>query len=61
MTDICVRFTAVDAHQHDYHFHVVSDAVIGTSRQAHNMALKNMEYLQTGANITTEDVLALTR
>ncbi|AIW40981.1 cysteine hydrolase family protein [Paenibacillus polymyxa] len=59
MTDICVRFTAVDAHQHDYHFHVVSDAVIGTSRQAHDMALKNMEYLQTGANITTEQLLAL--
>lgn len=58
LTDVCVRFTAVDAHQHDYHFHVIADAVVGSSWQAHNMALKNMEYLQTGANLMTEDVLA---
>ncbi|AOZ91067.1 cysteine hydrolase family protein [Paenibacillus crassostreae] len=59
LTDVCVRFTAVDAHQHDYYFNVVSDSVIGSSQQAHKMALKNMEYLQTGANMTTEQVLAL--
>jgi len=59
LTDVCVRFTAVDAHQHDYHFHVISDAVTGSSWQAHKMALLNMEYLQRGANMTTEQFLAL--
>jgi nicotinamidase-related amidase len=57
-TDICVRFTAVDAHQHDYWFYVVSDSVVGSGRKAHDYALLNMKYLQRESNITTADVLS---
>lgn len=57
LTDVCVHFTAVDAHQHDYHFYVVSDCVTGSSWKAHKYALKNMEYLQRESNITTTDIL----
>ena len=32
-TDVCVHYTAVDAHQHDYHIRVVRDAVTGSSRE----------------------------
>lgn len=58
LTDVCVHFTAVDAHQLNYHFYVVSDCVTGSSRKAHEFALLNMRYLQRESNITTEDLLA---
>lgn len=57
LTDVCVHFTAVDAHQSNYHFYVVTDAVTGSSRRAHDFALLNMKYLQRESNITTQDVL----
>lgn len=57
LTDVCVHFTAVDAHQSNYHFYVVTDAVTGSSRKAHDYALLNMKYLQRESNITTEDIL----
>lgn len=49
LTDVCVHYTFVDAHQHDYHCRVVADAVAGSSRTAHDASLRAMEYLQTGA------------
>ena len=57
LTDVCVHFTAVDAHQSNYHFYVVTDCVTGSTWKAHEYALKNMKYLQRESNITTEDVL----
>ncbi|WP_028973884.1 cysteine hydrolase family protein [Spirochaeta cellobiosiphila] len=57
LTDVCVHFTAVDAHQYDYHFYVVSDCVTGSTWKAHNYSLKNMKYLQRDSNITTADIL----
>lgn len=57
-TDVCVHYTFVDAHQHDYHCRVVVDAVAGSSLPAHDAALKAMEYLQTGANRTSDEVIA---
>lgn len=57
LTDVCVRFTAVDAHQNDYHFYVVTDAVAGSSVPAHEYALRNMRYLQKDSNITTKNIL----
>lgn len=57
LTDVCVRFTAVDAHQNDYHFYVVTDAVAGSSVPAHEYALRNMRYLQKDSNITTNNLL----
>lgn len=56
LTDVCIHYTAVDAHQHDYHFKVVTDACNGSSTEAHNYALKAMQYLQRDALITVADV-----
>ncbi|QPM91674.1 cysteine hydrolase family protein [Pseudooceanicola algae] len=58
MTDVCVHYTFVDGHQHDYFCRVVGDSVGGTSPQAHEASLAAMEYLQTGAVIDTEAVIA---
>lgn len=57
MTDVCVHYTAVDAHQRDYHFHVIEDCCAGSSWNAHWAALNAMEYLQTGARITHTDFI----
>lgn len=56
LTDVCIHYTAVDAHQHDYHIKVVTDAVAGSSEEAHNYALKAIQYLQRDALITVTDI-----
>lgn len=56
LTDVCIHYTAVDAHQHDYHIRVVTDAVAGSSKEAHEAALRAIYYLQHKALITTADV-----
>ena len=56
LTDVCIHYTAVDAHQNDYHIHVVTDAVAGSSKEAHEGALRAIYYLQHDALITTADV-----
>ena len=57
MTDVCVHFTTVDAHQRNYHVHVMKDACFTpNSIEAHNAALENIEYLQTGSIITVDDL-----
>jgi nicotinamidase-related amidase len=53
MTNVCVHYTFVDAHQLDYHVHVVEDAVYGSDWDAHHAALRAMQYLQRDARITT--------
>ena len=58
LTDVCVHYTFADAHQRDYYVRVVSDCVGGSSEYLHDAALAAMEYLQTGANRTTEEILA---
>lgn len=58
LTDVCVHYTFVDAHQSDYHTRVVEDSVIGSSQAAHDASLNAMEYLQTGARRTTPEILA---
>ncbi|MFR0735074.1 MAG: cysteine hydrolase family protein [Oscillospiraceae bacterium] len=52
LTDVCIHYTAVDAHQHDYHIKVVTDAVAGSSTEAHHYALRAIQYLQRNALIT---------
>ncbi|WP_136442693.1 cysteine hydrolase family protein [Pacificoceanicola onchidii] len=49
LTDVCVHYTFVDGHQSDYFCRVVEDCVGGSSLDAHDAALRAMEYLQTGA------------
>lgn len=55
-TDVCVHYTFVDAHQHDYFCRVVEDCVAGSSTEAHEAALAAMEYLQTGARRQSAEV-----
>lgn len=58
LTDVCVHYTFVDGHQSDYFCRVIDDCVAGSSEDAHNAALRAMEYLQNGARCTRESVLA---
>jgi nicotinamidase-related amidase len=57
-TDVCVHYTFVDAHQHDYFCRVVEDAVAGSTLEAHDSALRAMEYLQTGARRSSKEIIA---
>lgn len=52
MTNVCVHYTAADAHQLDYHFHIIEDCCAGSDWDAHWAALTAMEYLQTGARVS---------
>ena len=56
LTDVCVHLTFADAHQHDYHVRVATDAVGGSSQEAHDASLRAMEYLQTGALTDSETI-----
>lgn len=57
LTDVCVHYTFVDGHQHDYFCRVIEDCVAGSDLQAHEASLKAMEYLQTGARRSLDAVL----
>jgi biuret amidohydrolase len=56
LTDVCVHYTFVDAHQRDFYVRVATDAVNGSSYKAHDAALAAMQYLQMGALVTASDV-----
>lgn len=58
LTDVCVHYTFADAHQRDYYVRVVEDCVGGSTRARHDASLDAMEYLQTGARRSTEDIVA---
>lgn len=58
LTDVCIHYTAVDAHQHDYTVRVLTDCVAGSSPAAHDAALRAVEYLQRDALVTADDVRA---
>ncbi|WP_214105911.1 cysteine hydrolase family protein [Acrocarpospora catenulata] len=58
LTDVCIHYTAVDAHQHDYHVKVLTDCVGGSSQRAHDAALEAVQYLQRDALVTSEEVTA---
>ena len=57
LTDVCVHYTFADAHQRDYYVRVVTDCVGGSSQYRHDAALDAMEYLQTGALRTTDEIV----
>jgi biuret amidohydrolase len=61
LTDVCVQYTFADAHQRDFHVRVVEDCVGGSSLTRHDASLDAMEYLQSGARRTTEEVVAAFR
>jgi len=58
LTDVCVHYTFVDGHQSDYFCRVIEDCVAGSSVDAHEAALRAMEYLQTGARCSLDDTTA---
>ena len=58
LTDVCVHYTFVDAHQHDYHVRVAEDCCGGSTLARHEASLDAMEYLQTGARCTHDKVVA---
>lgn len=58
LTNVCVHYTFADAHQADYHVRVVEDCVGGSDVEAHNAALKAMEYLQHGARRSSDEIVA---
>jgi nicotinamidase-related amidase len=58
LTDVCVHYTFVDAHQHDYRCQVVTDCVGGSSPSAHSSALAAMQYLQRDCLITSAEALS---
>lgn len=58
LTDVCVHYTFVDGHQGDYFCRVISDCVAGSSVEAHDAALRAMEYLQTGACCGLDEAVA---
>lgn len=57
LTDVCVHYTFVDAHQGDYFCRVIEECVAGSSLEAHEASLRAMEYLQTGAIQSLDNVL----
>lgn len=57
-TDVCVHYTFVDAHQHDYYCRVVEDCVAGSSQTAHDAALNAMQYLQSPARCSSKEIQA---
>ena len=58
LTDVCVHYTFADAHQSDYYCRVAKDCVAGSSQAAHEASLNAMEYLQTGAVLSSEELIA---
>ena len=58
LTDVCVHYTFVDAHQSDYFCRVIEDCVAGSSIEAHEASLNAMEYLQTGARRSLSEILS---
>ncbi|MGI9435454.1 MAG: cysteine hydrolase [Geminicoccaceae bacterium] len=58
LTDVCVHYTFVDGHQSDYFCRVIEDCVAGSSLEAHEAALRAMEYLQVGARRSLPEVIS---
>jgi len=61
LTNVCVHYTALDAHQNDYFFHVIEDCCIGSDWDAHWAALKAMAYLQRTSRISHTDAIAASK
>ncbi len=61
LTDVCVHYTFVDAHQHDYFTRVVTDCVGGSTSARHDASLDAMQYLQRDALCSSEEVLTAFR
>ena len=56
LTDVCIHYTAADAHQNDYFIKVVKDAVACSSKEAHEASLRAIKYPQRDSLISASDV-----
>jgi nicotinamidase-related amidase len=56
LTDVCIHYTAVDAHQHDYRVRIITDCIAGSTQRAHDSALAAIQYLQRDALVTADEV-----
>ncbi len=57
LTDVCVHYTFVDGHQHDYYMRVATDCAGGSSQARHEASLDAMRYLQHEALTTSGRVI----
>jgi len=57
LINVCVHYTIVDAHQHDYFVYVIEDCCMGSDEMAHQAALRAIEYLQRQSRITHTDYI----
>lgn len=55
-SDVQVHYSAVDAHQYDYHIRVATDLVTGSGPERHDAALRAIKYLQRDALISSQAV-----
>ena len=58
VTNVCVHYSTASAHQRDYRVRVVEECCAGTSIEEHSASMTAIEYLQAGARVKLEDVLA---
>lgn len=59
LTNVCVHYTCVDAHQYNYRLKVVFDGVSGSSLKAHQAALEAIKYLQAESETKTDEMVCL--
>ena len=57
LTDVCVHYTFADGHQSDNFCRIIENSTSGSSLDAHQYFLRAMEYLQTGACRSLDEVL----
>lgn len=57
-TNVCVHYTGAGAHQRDYRIKVVEDCCAGSSPEAHEATLTQLDYLQNGARISLDEVMS---
>ena len=57
LSDVCVHYSFVDAHQRDYRIKVVEDCCGGSTKEAHDYAFQAMKYLQREAPVKLEEIL----
>lgn len=58
-TDVCVHYTAVDAHQNDYYIRVLHDGCLGSSHAAHQASLNAMTYLQHASKTNSTEMVPI--
>lgn len=56
-TDVCVHYSAADAHQRDYRVRVIEECCAGNTREEHEAALIAIQRCQAGSRMKLEEML----